>query len=683
MASPAKKPRILLLRVFFCALLFFLLESLVAMAQNGSARRYPVQPFRILDGDGELGLNLDYISEKQSRDGESVEFSNKSVEAYLLRRFRGYVYHPRFLDFRGSITLGWIKQIVDRSGISLYDEDNRNLDSSTALYGYDLYLQILKEHPLSFALHADRRRDVIRQLFTDRFLMESEGYGASAHWKKQPLPMDLAVSHRKVKETGFQSYTESLIRTLEYNIRNDYGRRSHTELRYRYQDYEQRFRLNTRRIDIDNKSEYRSHDFNLLNTLYLNEALTSYLSSNIRFYKQSGTNEFDTFSWQERLFLRHAPRLRSYYMANFMRNELRNATVDSLSAEAGIEYQLFRSLDLHFDLHGRRTDYESITDTERGFTGRIGYRKETPAGLLTAGYSRTLDWIDREGEGGRRTIVNEALELRFDRTVYLDEPSVRRSSIEVTDAAGVIVYTEGFDYEIDRRGNRTGLRLLPGGLISEGDTVLVDYEVEFTSDLNYLSDDQQFNVRHDFEKYLPGLSLYYRWHDLAARGVSSRNDQSILEYTDWLTGFAYTWRWLTWREEYEVYDSNFTRYKQILSQLEGSHRISRAMQLGWNVGVLNVDYDDDSLEDEDYTKAIFAGANMHGAFRTNGYYDFEVRARDEEGILEETLFGVLAKIGWRWRKIRLEAGARYEQLDRFESERENVHVFLQLARELD
>ena len=44
---------------------------------------------------------------------------------------------------------------------------------------------------------------------------------------------------------------------------------------------------------------------------------------------------------------------------------------------------------------------------------------------------------------------------------------------------------EGFDYEIQVRGNRVGIRIVPGGRITKGTTVLVDYDVGITSNLNH------------------------------------------------------------------------------------------------------------------------------------------------------------------------------------------------------
>ncbi|MBI5155070.1 hypothetical protein HZA57_07520, partial [Candidatus Poribacteria bacterium] len=58
----------------------------------------------------------------------------------------------------------------------------------------------------------------------------------------------------------------------------------------------------------------------------------------------------------------------------------------------------------------------------------------------------------------------------------------------------------------------------------------------------------------------------------------------------------------------------------------------------------------------------------------------EARAQHETGRTDRTLVGLVAKTGVKWRKLRLEAGARAEHDDVFNSERDRLHVFVQLSR---
>ena len=212
-------------------------------------------------------------------------------------------------------------------------------------------------------------------------------------------------------------------------------------------------------------------------------------------------------------------------------------------------------------------------------------------------------------------------------------------------------------------------------------TVLVDYDVNFTGDIRFISDDQDFHINYDFQKYLNGLSVYYRWHDLSARNAP-QDDLSILEYTDNLEGFTYRWRGLTWREEYDVYRSTYSDYNQLVSQIEGLHAIGARMRLGWRLGYTTTNYTQGGLPPgQDYDNALFAGASLRGPVRTNGYWELEAQARKETGQLDETLLGMMGKLGLRFRKVKVEAGARAESRKQFGAQRDRFNVFLQLSRE--
>jgi hypothetical protein len=666
--------------IFWLGVLVFISSFSLSPAREDSTDM-PVAPFHLTDVGGELGFSSDYFGERQTFEGyDSIRLSNHSFEEYLLMRLQGYVYHPRFLDFRTRLKLGFLQQVITRSGLD--SDTSEDLDSNTFVRGYDVYLTFLKEHPLSVSLFANRDRRPVLQLFTDRQLIETENLGAIINWKRGPFPMDISFTRSRFREWGADSRSEATSNVFQYSVRNTIGDWMRSELRYRFREYEQDFRAHNKLITIERETDLKSHDISFLNTAYLSGDRASYLHTNARWYRLTGTQDLGNYYLQERLQLQHGPNLRTYYLASYLRNELDPYTIDTYRAEAGFEHRLYQSLDSHLDAHWRQTDFDTSSEREYGLTGRLHYRKHTGWGYLTGGYGLTLNKLERKGHSGRRIILDEQVTLVAGITAFLSYPDVIQGSIVVTDTSGFITYTEGFDYEVEVRGNHTGLRLMPGGLLTDGDIVLVDYEIIFVSDLDYITNDQSFHLRHDWQRYLKGLSLYYRWHDLSALDVPSDVDLTILEFDDHLIGFAYNWRHLTWTEEYESYHSTSGDYDQIRSQIEGNHRLNRYLKLGWRIGLLLVDYDDEIADPrDDDSKILFGGATLSGSIRNHGYWQLEAHARKETGRTEEILLGALGKLGFRWRKMRISAGARVEQHERFDNTRDRYHVYLQIARE--
>lgn len=657
------------------------LRAAPACARGEDSFAAPVAPFRITQQDGEAGFQFRSLSETDKSDGHSIDMSSRSFEEYVQYHTRGYVYHPRFLDFDSRVKIGLLQQSFDNSGL---DSDARDFTPGSAnsfLAAYHFYLSFLKEHPLSFTIHADRDRDAILELFTDRIMTETESHGASLHWKKGPFPMDLAVNQSRFKQWGFESRSDAKMDTLDYSIRNAVGKWMQSELRYNYRDYEETFDANAELFDTHRRTRLKSHDLNFTNSIYFDPSRRSSLTTLMRMYKQSGSQDFDNFSWQERLNLQHTPNLRSYYLFDYMQTKLHDETVDSYRGEVGLDHKLYESLESHLDLHWRESRYGDLSDRQFGPTGRLGYRKYTPWGVLSAGYSLTVDQIERSGGGGVRPVQREPLTLRSGVNNYLSQPAVDAASIEVFSPDGATEYVEGFDYEVRVQGNRTALRILPGGRLPDNAPVVVDYDVEFTSDINFTQTDQDFHINYDFEKFLRGLSIYYRWHDLSPLNAPE-DDVTILAFSSHLAGFAYHWRWFTWRNEYTIYNSNFSNYNQFMSQIDGLHELGARLRLAWNLGATLTDYTDEGLpKGQDYDNAYYAGLALRGPIRANGYWEIGGQARREQGQVDETLFGLLGKLGFRWRRSKIEAGVRLEARERFDTERNRSAVFLQFSRE--
>lgn len=658
-------------------LMIFVIFGRQSAPARVDTRQYPVTPFQIIERKGEVGFETEYYTEKQSRDGgDTIKFNHSYFQEYVQYQVRGYSYHPRFLDFRAKIKLGMTQQNYSREGSN--DDDDGS--SNESLYGYDIFLNFLKEHPLSVSVYANRDRRAVLQLFTDRQMVETENYGMNMNWKRGPFPMDISVGRHEFREWGFDSETESRTDFFQWNIRNNIGERVNSEIRYRYQDYEQDFEIDGPNIDTSRRTELKSHDLSFNNTVYFDQKRRSYLNSYLRYFEQTGTQELENLYWQERLNMQLTERLRTYILGSYLQNKFEESDVETYTAEAGIEHRLFESLEEHFDVHWRRTEFDETEETVYGATGRLNYRKRTGWGYLTSGVGLTVDEYERTGQSGDQRIFDEPITMSLNFTSFLAQNNVERSSIVVTDINNQTIYTEGFDYIIEERDGRTGLRLLAGGLLNDGDSVLVDYDVDIESDLQYTSFDQNFYIRHDFERVIPNLAVYYRYRDLSTSGAPE--EANVLEYTSHLAGFTYRWKDLTWTEEAEQYESNFSAYDQLKSQLDGNHHVWRSVRAGWNVGYLMIDYDNE-VEDPrgDSSDILYASAHVNGRVKRNGFWELTARARDEQGRTEETLWGVLARVGLRWRQVRIEAGARVEEQERFDSTRERVHGYFSIARE--
>lgn len=648
-----------------------------ARGQSGRGRaEEPVKPIALTSTSAEIGMEFQYFGETiRRREAGRIRYSNSYLQEYVAGRARGYVYHPRLLEFSTELKLGLAQQRLRRT-------EGRIVDSSASndeLLGYDLRIDLLRKHPVSATAEASKDERILMGLFVDRYLVKTELQRGTVRWRTPSLQMDATGTHAVTEEYGAVSRSRTVSDSLAYNLHHQIGRRIRTDLRYMLQNYDRRFRAETVTGDIDNESSIDSQTVTVDNRIDLTADRKATLKSSLRVHDQQNSQDLRTWSWQEKLQLEHAPNLRSYAMGSVLRNEYDSRNIDTVRGEAGIDHELFKSLKSHLDLHGRRTDYGDVVEDRYGATGRLNYRKTTPLGVFSAGYSRTLDQVERSGVSASDAVLDESIVVNLATPAFLDHPDVVASSIVVTDEANLITYVEGFDYEVVQQGRRTGIRVLPGGLLADGDTVLVDYRIELDGSLDYVADDQDIHVRHDFDRYVRGLSLYAQRHEMDARSVESEIDPHILEYVDQSVGLRQSWKSYELTSEYQEYRDDLGGFDQWRNQLEGNHALSRRVRGGWSAGYTQTDHRSDDIDDvEDRSRYWFAGAHVDGTFARNGFWKVEGRSMRETGRSEQTVHGILGRVGFDWRRLTIESGARYEEYDVFESERDRVQLFVKV-----
>ncbi|MDK2970505.1 MAG: hypothetical protein PWP23_260 [Candidatus Sumerlaeota bacterium] len=665
-----------------------LAAALVALAARGGAeadrfrREYPVQALAITDTSAEIGIEYNYFGETIRRSGGGrTRYSNNYLQEYYQARIRGYAYHPRFLTYSAQVKLGLSQQWLKREspGDSTSSQDNDEL------VGYDLRVDLFKEHPVSGTVFARRDERILMGLFVDRYLVRTESQGATVRWRNGVAPMDLSFTRSRIDEYGADSSSTTLSDTLEYNLHHSIGKRSQTDVQYRYQSFDRDFQANTFNGDVERESELNTHTLQATNRLNLDVAGRANLRSTVRYHRQRNNQDLMTYYWQERLQLEHTENLRSYILASFLRNDYSDhRQTDTYRGEIGVDHQLFDSLKSHLDVHGRRTVTQATEEDRYGVTGRLNYRKNTALGVLSAGYSRTFDRVTRTGGDAHDDILDEAITIFIAVPAFLSRSDVVDSSIVVTDPTNTIIYNEGFDYELTHQGRRTGLRVVPGGLIADGDLVLVDYRVEIDGDIAYIADDQDVYVRHDFDRYLRGLSLYAQQHDLRARSVDAFDDNfGLVEYTDRMAGLRQEWRDFAFVSEYQDYEDDLGGFTQWRNRIEGNHRINSRIRWGWHAGINQTRYDSErEIGDDDESEYRFAGAHINGTFTRHGYWKVEARTMQETGRTERTTNGIIARVGFDWRRVTVEGGARFEEYDVFDSQRDRVQVFVRMKRTL-
>lgn len=643
--------------------------------QDRFQEEFPVRTFALTETEAEIGTEYHYFGETIRRDGSGrTRYSNHYFQEYIEGRVRGYGYHQRFINFSASLKLGMTQHNLHHSDPI---DGDRNTSGNDGLLGYSFRADILQDNPVSGTINSSREERMLMGLFLDRYRVITDSHGGTVRWRRDGLRMDLTGTHTETEEHGFRSTGRTISDTLLFNLRHDLGHLSRTDVRYRLQSFERDFTARTHRGDVSRHTENVTNDLNITNRLSFDRADRLNLRSTLRVHDREGEQDLRTYFLEEMLRYNALRMVRPYIRGSVRRHEFAESTSDVYRGETGFDGDLYRSLSYHFDVHGTHSDHEAYKEDRYGVTGRINYRKDTGYGMLTAGYARTLDQVERTGSSALLQIFDETLVVNTAFPSFLSQPNVIAGSVRVTDTANQIVYTEGFDYQLITQGVLIGLRVIPGGILPDGSTVLVDYQVQTTADQSYIADSESIHVRHDFTRVLKELSLYGRRNSFATLDEEPDDTTGPLEYTNHLVGLRQGWRQFAFTSEYEIYDDEFGGYDRWRNQVEGNHNLSSRIRLGWSVGVDHTEFDSDfDRGDDDWSRHTFVSTHLDGTFARSGFWRVQGNVMHDEGRTERTTRGILGTLGYKWRRFTFEGGGRIESFEGTDIEQDRMQAFV-------
>jgi hypothetical protein len=198
------------------------------------------------------------------------------------------------------------------------------------------------------------------------------------------------------------------------------------------------------------------------------------LYSTIRFFDRQGFNEYQQIGLMERLRISHTDNLSSNTSYNYFSQE----SLTKISNHEGffqLDHSLYNNLNSMFRIRGKSEKSDSLKRDEIETGASTFYQKSFQFGRVTAGLSGDYRRTDRESEAGLGEIINEEHTASFTEQIILRQQLIEASTIQVA-AADEFIYSEGLDYVVlPIGGSYTEIRVLPGGRITAGETLLVNY----------------------------------------------------------------------------------------------------------------------------------------------------------------------------------------------------------------
>ena len=500
-------------------------------------------------------LELRYESDDRQRQEKNssltTQFTNTRFHEIFTLGMRGYVYHPRFLDF--SARLGFDIQQTD---VSVSAPGESRTDSSNSVSPqYSISGTFLPQHPVSLSFALDKYRSVTAQAYGSLTLNDTESQHVSLNVKSEEFPAEVHFGRRKATMEQ-QGYGENRD-TEELNagfVLHHYAPRSTSQLSYEYLDSTENV------TSFDNFfapyfTKRKTHDASVSNHLLFGKGNEDFLDSRLGLRDETGSFPSSRLSLDEALHLSHTRSLKSDYSLRISHDTVADTTIDVVSGRAALSHQLFESLFTNLEIHGSDERFDGSSRDIYGTALSVDYRKRIPHGTFLLSLGGGYEITREQGQSSVRPVVDESHVLSDATIVFLNNPNVILSTVRVTDTTGATTYVLDLHYRLIQHGAYVEIRRKVS--LPDGTGVLVDYSYETGGPFDYATTEWRARAQVDLFEH---VTLYAGTRSTTQDLLAGLDEGRLQNVTDRIFGTILRWGPATLSAEHEIYDSTQAPY---------------------------------------------------------------------------------------------------------------------------
>jgi len=655
-----------------------LVLSLLCFGSVPWIRAEEVTPVRITRVRGHVGLGFEQEDDSRERTGtdQQIKDKDRSFLEELGMGFDGYIYHPRLLDIKTNAKL-LHQQQTDRSNLQ-FEENVQD-----QLFNYSIFMNILKEHPLSLQLAADQSVQDTNSSFFESRQLTNRRKEVSARYRHKVFPTQMGYETRTSKGEGLD-LTDDKIDTVYLNVEND-SALGRSNIRYENEEKTQavgNINLLTNIYNFSNFFQFGSDDRHSLSSL-------------IRFRDQKGSTDIRDASMGEGLYFRNTENLESYYFYTYEDTKLPDQVTTSYQHRAGIKHQLFESLTSGLEFRGEKFRVNSGADDTLGAELSLNYQKKIPFGRLALNYRSILESEDENLSGDHIQVRREAHLFgenpEGNDVILLDHDLVNTGSIVllnedetlITDPGTGLPIEEGIQYRVEAAGTLTKIRLLPpDGDFLLGRTVKVDYEFEPSPAVEFTTRTHIYGARFMIKEI---WTIFYDAGRTNQALVSGVDLERLEDTKNRAFGTEVAWKNSTTRAEKRVFRSRRNPYERTTYSEALQFRLNK---ISFATPILNLGAsygESTTFQDVEKTIDRLFMAKLSLGFPRQIKWDFEARYRNQDLIGEkQKLTEYRTNLRWDYRKLSMILSYEFVQRRReFAGDEDRSRIFFRVNRFFD
>ncbi|NHZ69635.1 MAG: hypothetical protein GWP20_00170 [Thermotogales bacterium] len=656
------------------------LGLLLALPSLSDAQYADITPFKLTGVEGDLSTryNLDDY-EQTSAGGDKTYQTRPTFEEEISILTHSYAYHPSLLNMDLGGGLLFLQQD--------FDSDQGKNNNTESLYNLTARLNFLEEKYYPFKLFYDRSNPSVTTSLAGRFLVENTRYGMNAALLEpfSPVSINLEAFRFESDGSGFGTSIDQTTDQAAIRTSKSYGGGNNIRVAYLWTEADSASGSTALPIQ-QTVTTTKTTDASALNVfgadkqLWVNQLFT--YTNQVLDPQQEPSSELDDLRYSYDMRWTHTKKTNSFYQYRLLKSDRSEVNTTNRNARVGASYEQKQGWKGNFDVHGEKEDQDTTNFDRKvyGTLGVIGYSRDIRNGFMSLGASARFDQTDQStGSTDIVQVFDENVTLNGTTPVPLQNDFVITGTIVVTNQANSQTFFEGLDYNIRVIGSVTEIQRLIGGNITDGQTVLIDYEYRSSGDVKF----NTFN-----QNYFSNFKLF-RFHDLFARyrkldqSVKSGNPTTPLndienilvgarvEYpllSGWLLGGEANY------EDQEEDISPFTR-KLVKAHVEAAlPRSTRLRVMGRREFVDN----ENSPEDVDVSQVIVRLSSrpwLRTTVTADGDYE-----KDTGGTLNRRRRALTLGLVWRYRRLQFSVRAEHINNKQGQVTQKNNKVRAQLIR---
>ncbi len=524
-----------------------------------------------------------YQEQSQSNPGQAKLSDRESLyQATLDLWGEAYVGHKNLLDVTGAFKLG-----IDGTNLESDTPGNSAKSSDTAFY-YNVAGLLLQQGPFPVTLYGRKQQQNSSREFLSTVQTTTEEYGAVGQLRSTLAPTTVQLFHREEQQND-------LLGTIDYSLKQDTAAvqsqaqiTSTQRLEFSYEYDHVNEQQNSSFTD-----DYDRNDGTLVHQLNFGSSDQSNLRSSLRYYDQTGIYGQSDVRLDEQMHLFHSNTFSTQYDLTLDDREIQGQEQRIGRINASLAHQLFDSLSETAFIGASTEEIPDQFSSQEYFTGgAINYTKKVPFGRLNLSVGGALNRQNNSDQSSTVNISNEPHVFIDPFPVTLNRRNIVESSIVVTDTARVRVYQVGTDYTVQTLSTFTQLTRVVGGAITNGQAVLVSYQVAPEEAYTQNTANARFTARYSLaEGWLDGFSVYaiYRVQDQSV-DAANPSDFVLDDFNEWRYGVDYHLGPVTLLAEQINYDSTVQPYNSTRFEARLDQNLGLASSLNLYLSHENVDY---------------------------------------------------------------------------------------------